>query len=42
MPAWQGRLSEAQIDDVVAYIKSLWSDPVYAVWHDIERRSLEN
>lgn len=40
MPAWQGRLSEGQIDDVVAYIKSLWSDEVYAVWDDIERRSL--
>lgn len=41
MPAWQGRLSEGQIDDVVAYIKSLWSDEIYVVWADIERRSLE-
>ncbi len=42
MPAWQGRLSEGEIEAVVAYIKSLWSDPVYAVWYDIERRALEN
>ncbi len=42
MPAWQGRLSEGQIDDVVAYIQSLWSDKIYAVWSDIEQRSLQN
>ncbi len=41
MPAWKDKLTEAQIDDVVVYIKTLWSDKVYAVWHDIERRSLE-
>ena len=42
MPAWGGKLSDAQIADLVVYIKSLWSDEVYAVWHDIERRSLGN
>lgn len=41
MPAWQGRLSEAEMQDVVAYIKSLWSDEVYALWWKIERQSLE-
>ncbi len=41
MPAWKNVLSDARIDDVIVYIKSLWSDDVYAVWHDIERRSLE-
>ncbi|MCP5279710.1 MAG: c-type cytochrome [Thiobacillus sp.] len=41
MPAWKDVLSDAQVDDVVVYIKSLWSDDVYAVWHDIEQRSLE-
>ena len=41
MPAWQGRLSEAQRQDVVAYIKSLWSDEVYALWSKLERQSLE-
>jgi mono/diheme cytochrome c family protein len=42
MPAWGGKLTDAQIADLVVYIKSLWSDEVYAVWYDIERRSLEN
>lgn len=41
MPAWKDVLTEAQINDVIVFIKSLWSDDVYAVWHDIERRSLE-
>ncbi|MDO9224844.1 MAG: cytochrome c [Pseudomonadota bacterium] len=41
MPAWKDSLSDAGIDDVIVYIKSLWSDDIYAVWHDIERRSLE-
>lgn len=42
MPAWEGKLTEAQIDDVVVYIKSLWSPEVYRHWTEIEKRSLEN
>ncbi len=42
MPAWQGRLSEAEIDDVVAYIKSLWSPDVFRHWSEIEMRSMQN
>ena len=41
MPAWKDVLTGTQIDDVIVYIKSLWPDEVYAIWHDIERRSLE-
>lgn len=41
MPAWKGRLSEHEMQDVVAYIKSLWSDPVYKLWQKMERQSLE-
>jgi mono/diheme cytochrome c family protein len=41
MPAWQGRLSETEMQDVVAYIKSLWSDEVYALWSELEQQSLE-
>lgn len=41
MPAWKDVLTDAQIDDVIVYIKSLWSDEVYAIWHGIEQRSLE-
>lgn len=41
MPAWKGKLSEQEVQDVVAYIKSLWSDEVYALWSKMERQSLE-
>lgn len=42
MPAWKHVLSEAQMQDVVVYIKSLWSDPVYELWWTLEQRSLED
>ena len=42
MPAWKGILSEAEMVDVVEYIKSLWSDPVYALWWKLEQQSLED
>ncbi len=42
MPAWKSVLSEAEMQDVVAYIKSLWSDPVYQLWWTLEQQSLEN
>ena len=41
MPAWKDKLSDEQIGDVVVYIKSLWSDPVYRLWMRMERQSLE-
>lgn len=41
MPAWKGKLTEQQMQDVVAYIKSLWSDQVYRLWWKMEQQSLE-
>lgn len=41
MPAWKDKLSEQEMQDVVAYIKSLWSDPVYGLWSKMEQQSLE-
>lgn len=41
MPAWEGKLTEQQMQDVVAYIKSLWSDEVYRLWWKMEQQSLE-
>lgn len=32
MPAWRGKLSEADIADAVVYITSLWSVDVYRQW----------
>jgi mono/diheme cytochrome c family protein len=42
MPAWKGKLSEVQMQDAVAYIKSLWSDEVYQLWWKMEKQSLED
>ena len=42
MPAWQGKLTEAEIDDVVVYVKSLWSPEVFRRWIEIEMRSMQN
>lgn len=32
MPAWQGKLSDQEIDEVVTWITSLWSDATYLEW----------
>lgn len=40
MPAWKGKLSEQEMQDVVVFIKSLWSDPVYRLWMRMEQQSL--
>jgi len=42
MPAWRHVLSEMEIQDVVVYIKSLWSDPIYRLWWKLEQQSMED
>jgi mono/diheme cytochrome c family protein len=39
MPAWDGVLTEAEIDDTIAWFQSLWPDEVYAAWHVIDSRA---
>lgn len=41
MPAWEGKLSDQEIDDVIVYIKSLWSPEVFRHWIEIEMSSLQ-
>jgi mono/diheme cytochrome c family protein len=33
MPAWDGKLTKQEIDDVIVWIKSLWPDEVYDIWY---------
>ena len=33
MPPWEGKLSDAEIDDIITWFQSKWSDEIYAVWH---------
>lgn len=41
MPAWKDKLTEQEMQDVLDYIKSLWSDEVYRLWQQMEQHSLE-
>jgi mono/diheme cytochrome c family protein len=39
MPSWEGKLGDEEIENVIAYIKSLWSDRVYEQWMQIEQQA---
>ena len=39
MPAWKGKLSEADTEAVIAWFQSTWPDEIYAAWADIDRRA---
>jgi mono/diheme cytochrome c family protein len=39
MPAWGDRLSDEDIDAVIAWFQSLWPDPVYALWYEQQVRA---
>lgn len=32
MPAWNGRMSEAEINDIIDWFQALWPPEVYATW----------
>ena len=32
MPAWQGRLSDQQIDDILYWVQSQWDKEIYEAW----------
>jgi len=37
MPAWRDKLSDEEIDDIIAWFQSKWPDPVYAAWQRMDR-----
>jgi len=37
MPAWQGKLSETEIEAVIEWFQSRWPDRVYAAWYEMQR-----
>lgn len=39
MPAWKDKLTDQQIDDVIAWFQSKWPDRVYQVWAQNDQRS---
>jgi mono/diheme cytochrome c family protein len=37
MPAWEGKLTAQQIEHVIDYFQSLWPDPVYSAWIEMQQ-----
>jgi len=33
MPAWKDKLSEEQINDIIIWFQSKWSDEIYSAWY---------
>ncbi len=43
MPAWSDKLTDGEIDDVIVWITSIWSDEIYDIWYkEIERKQQKN
>jgi mono/diheme cytochrome c family protein len=34
MPGFAEKLSAEQIDDILAWVQSHWSDEIYRIWHE--------
>lgn len=39
MPAWKDKLTDQEIEDVLAWIKAQWPDETYANWYQINQRN---
>lgn len=39
MPAWKGRLSDQDIEDIIAWYQALWPAEVYQRWRESEGRT---
>jgi len=39
MPPWRNKLTEADIEAVIAWFQSTWPDEIYRAWADIDRRA---
>ena len=41
MPTFQGKLTDEEIINVIAWFQSLWPDDIYAQWWSIQQRSMQ-
>jgi len=39
MPAWQGRLTDQEIDAIIAWFQSQWPDELYAAWRRMDQKA---
>lgn len=42
MPGFKDKLSNKEIDDVIAYFQSYWPDKIYTLWDKRNKRNLKN
>lgn len=42
MPAWLGKLSDQDIEDIVAWFQSQWPDELYAAWQRTDQASQQS
>jgi len=40
MPAWQGKLTEQDVDAIISWLQTKWPEEIYNIWRDIEMRSM--
>ena len=38
MPGWKGKMSEQEIEATIAWFQSLWPQPVYDAWYEMQQR----
>lgn len=38
MPAWQGKINKTEIEATMAWFQSLWPQPVYDAWYEMQQR----
>ena len=38
MPAWNDKLNEREVEAVIAWFQSLWPQPVYDAWYEMQQR----
>jgi len=39
MPAWKGKLSEAEAGQIIAWMQSRWSDEIYTAWLAADKKT---
>lgn len=39
MPAWGDKLSDKDIEDIIAWIQSKWPDEIYATWYQRQQQA---
>ena len=41
MPAWQGKLSQKEMESIVAWLQAQWPDMIYDAWYERQQAKLK-